>query len=453
MDALTNVDGGNPNGGLVISGNVLYGTTWEGGSNGNGTLYSIQTDTSNFAILHTFSLPYVTTLSLTNSDGSKPHQTLALAGNVLYGTTSQGGPGGYGTVFKVNTDGRGFTNLHYFTLGTDGINPQAGLLVSNDTVYGTTSFGGTGGGGTVFKVNTDGTGYKTLHNFGSSPNDGAGPNGPLVLADGVLYGTAAGGGGASGSGVVFAVGTNGAGYTNVYVFTGRTTPGTISTNTSGETPCGGLVLAGNTLYGCTTEGQTNGTGLVFSVHTDGTGYTNLHVFSFADSQTTNTNSDGANPICTLLLSGSALYGTASGGGTNGLGTVFAVNTNGAGFTNLYTFANIVTFIPTFENIGGAGPAAGLVLSSNILYGTTDNGGFAEGNVFALSLPSSAALPSPVPLSIQGLPGSIVLSWTGTGFSLQSTSSLEVPFTNVPGAVSPYPVSTTNTQRFFRLVKN
>lgn len=85
IGVMTNFDGMDPNGGLVLSGNVLYGTTWEAGANGNGTLYSIQTDGSNLTILHTFSAPYVTPLlSFTNTDGAKPQQTLALQSNVLY---------------------------------------------------------------------------------------------------------------------------------------------------------------------------------------------------------------------------------------------------------------------------------------------------------------------------------------------------------------------------------
>ncbi|HLH54703.1 MAG TPA: choice-of-anchor tandem repeat GloVer-containing protein, partial [Verrucomicrobiae bacterium] len=107
--ALTNLDGTEPNGGLVLSSNVLYGTSWQAGAHGNGTLYSIQTDGSNLRILHTFSAPHVTSVTFTNPDGAKPQQTLSLQSNVLYGTTSQGGPGGYGTVFKVKTDGTGFT--------------------------------------------------------------------------------------------------------------------------------------------------------------------------------------------------------------------------------------------------------------------------------------------------------------------------------------------------------
>src|SRR5438093_3601136 len=65
-------------------------------------------------------------------------------------------------------------------------------------------------------------------------------------------------------------------------------------------------------------------------------FTTLHSFTTTPG-TPATNSDGANPQARLVLSGNTLYGTASGGGGSGFGTVFAVNTNGTGFTNLHSF--------------------------------------------------------------------------------------------------------------------
>ena len=76
------------------------------------------------------------------------------------------------------------------------------------------------------------------------------------------------------------------------------------------------------------------------------------------------NSDGANPYAGLILSGNTLYGTANGGGSSGNGTVFAVNTNGTGFTNLHSFTAYLV-----NNSDGAYPEAGLILSGNTLYGT------------------------------------------------------------------------------------
>jgi uncharacterized repeat protein (TIGR03803 family) len=254
--------------------------------------------------------------------------------------------------------------------------------------------------------------------------------------------------------VVFALSTNAngtaAGYSNLYVFHGNPTPGDVSTNNEGASPEAGVILSGDTLYGTTSAGGTNGAGLVFSIRTDGTHYTALHIFSYANPNGANTNSDGSSPFCALALSGNTLYGTAAAGGTNGNGTVFAVSTDGSGFTNLYTFTTIVTFVPTFMNIGGSAPEAGVVIANGALYGTTALGGFASGNVYGLILSSSGSLPVPIPLSAQLSGGSLVLSWNGADFSLYSTASLDAPFTPVAGATSPYTIAATNSHQFFRL---
>ena len=71
-----------------------------------------------------------------------------------------------------------------------------------------------------------------------------------------------------------------------------------------------MILSGNTLYGTATDGGSSGNGTVFAVNTDGTGFTNLHSFTALDLYYTN--SDGANPYAGLILSGNTLYGTAHG---------------------------------------------------------------------------------------------------------------------------------------------
>src|SRR6266478_1956207 len=135
------------------------------------------------------------------NDGSAPYAGLILSSNTLYGTTAFGGSSGNGTVFAVNTDGSGFTNLYGFTDGDDGGIPTASLILSGNTLYGTTTAGGGSGNGTVFAVNTDGSGFANLYRF-TGGNDGGDPNAGLILSSNTLYGTAAGGG-SSGNGTVF----------------------------------------------------------------------------------------------------------------------------------------------------------------------------------------------------------------------------------------------------------
>jgi uncharacterized repeat protein (TIGR03803 family) len=129
------------------------------------------------------------------------------------------------------------------------------------------------------------------------------------------------------------------------------------------------------------------------------------------------NIDGAQPLDSLILLGNTLYGTTSSDGNPGLGTVFAVNTDGTSFTVLYRF------------IGGAGtePVAGLSSLGNTLYGTTRFGGsLGDGTVFGLSFP----LPQ---LTITNFVTNVILTWPTniagfnySGFTLQSTTNLISP---------------------------
>src|SRR6266550_61810 len=134
-----------------------------------------------FTLLHSF----------TGSDGTFPYAGLILSSNTLYGTTALGGASDGGTVFAVNTGGTDFTTLHSFN-GNDAVALEAGLILSGDTLYGTSTGGGSSGVGTVFDINTDGTGFTTLHSFGG-PSDGGYPEAGLVLSGNTMYGTAAGG--------------------------------------------------------------------------------------------------------------------------------------------------------------------------------------------------------------------------------------------------------------------
>src|SRR5438105_13339873 len=90
------------------------------------------------------------------SDGVNPYAGLILSGNTLYGTTLGAGLSGFGTVFALNTSGSGFANLHSFNYN-DGAHPYGGLILSGTTLYGTASDGGESGWGAVFKVNINGT--------------------------------------------------------------------------------------------------------------------------------------------------------------------------------------------------------------------------------------------------------------------------------------------------------
>jgi uncharacterized repeat protein (TIGR03803 family) len=423
-------DGANPSAALVqASDGALYGTTSAGGSSGAGTVFKLNADGTGYTVVHNFG-------SIAN-DGANPSAALVQASDgALYGTTSAGGSSGAGTVFKLNPGGSGYTVLYNFgSFPDDGANPSAALVQASDgALYGTTYVGGSSSGfGTVFKLNLDGTGYTVLYNFGSIPHDGANPSAALVQAsngalygttyididylfdfadfgrvfklnpdgtgytmllnfasildegaspsaalvqasDGALYGTTQSVSGKQCgaplpegplTGSVFKLNADGTDYKVLYNFG--------STPTDGLTPSAAVVQASDgPLYGTTLYGGNSYAGTVFKLNLDGTGYTVLYNFgSIAD--------DGANPSAALVqASNGALYGTTSAGGSSGAGTVFRLNLDGTGYTVLYNFGSIAD--------DGANPSAALVQASDgALYGTTSVGGSSgAGTVFKLN---------------------------------------------------------------------
>lgn len=205
------IDGANPQAGVVFdpSGN-LYGTTAYGANQscqgtgpGCGTVFELKPSQSGWTetVLYQF------------SGGGNPFGGLVLDGSgKLYGTASTGGPRGGGTVFELSPASNGewtYTLLYAFDASSgseDGKSPQAGLIFdAAGDLYGTTFYGGTGGGGTVFELTLGSSGWteSILHNF-LGGNDGAAPEANLVFdATGNLYGTTMGGGNPTGAGTVF----------------------------------------------------------------------------------------------------------------------------------------------------------------------------------------------------------------------------------------------------------
>ena len=131
-------DGENPYGDLAISGSTLYGMTYWGGDNGKGTIFKIGTSGSDFTLLHEFAGG--------SEDGAFPVGSLVISGTTIYGITVNGGDSVWlGTIFKIETDGSNFTLLHEFTGGADDGAKRIGKLVlSGATLYGMTDQGGDG---------------------------------------------------------------------------------------------------------------------------------------------------------------------------------------------------------------------------------------------------------------------------------------------------------------------
>ena len=318
-------------------------------------LFSGSAARAQFTLLHSFS----------GSDGANPYYGApAISGSTLYGETDYGGSTGKGVVYSMNTDGTGYTILHTFTGTTsDGYGPLGSVVLNGSTLYGTTYYGGSANDGVIYSVNTDGSGYQTLYSFTASA--GYKPYSTLLMNGSMLYGTTYYSSGGLGS--IFSFNTTSFSYSNLYTFTGS--PG------SGFSPLGGgLVLNGSTLYGMTAHGGTSTVsskdGVVFQINAIGSGYTNLVNFAGG--------SDGANPYGGLTLAGSTLYGMTRIGGSANDGTIFSVNLDGSGYTNLYSFSGGAA--------SGANPNGSLTLVGTTLYGTTKSGGSSnDGVVFGINL--------------------------------------------------------------------
>ncbi|MEO1263586.1 MAG: choice-of-anchor tandem repeat GloVer-containing protein [Bacteroidota bacterium] len=382
----------------------LYGTTTVGGNNTVGVIYSIDTNGSNFSILHHFS----------STEGEFPFGVLLEASDgSLYGMTNGGGSFEYGTLFKINKDGTGFVSLHSFDNYTEGRNPYGGLIEdTTGALYGTLWAGGPELGGSVFKIQKDGTGLELLKTFPFSVDDGSLPFCTLLEgANGKLYGNTNSGGG-NFIGVIFSLDKNGDNYSVLHEFAqlqGRnpfignqlieTTDGKLigttrlggtydkgviyeinidgtgfnkihEFNDQGANPHAGVLAINGKLIGSNSRGGSSDGGVLFSVSENGTGYETLHDFS-------KTNSNGFVPSATpILVNDEWTYGSTREGGNYGFGTVYRLLTDGSSLETIFHF----------DEISGANPNTDLLLASNgLLFGTALNGGeFNNGTIFQIN---------------------------------------------------------------------
>lgn len=294
---------------------------------------------------------YTKLLDFDGTNGEQPFGSVILSDNdsVLYGMTNGGGVSNGGVIYSIHVDGTGYQNLYTLTHDTvSGSNPYGSLIRSGNILYGMTSGYGTNSAGTVFSIHTDGSNFAKLFDFSPISVDsmqgytgGGSPNGTLLLVNSILYGMTG-----QNDGSVFSINTDGTNYTTIFNFDGL----------NGQQPgYGALVESNGVLYGTTLYGGTGGLGVLFSIHSDGSGYNKLIDFNTVN---------GSMPFSSLVLSGSTLYGTTSGGGAYDKGTVFSIHTDGTSYTKLYDF----------DVTNGQSPNGALTLSGGTLYGATASGG-------------------------------------------------------------------------------
>jgi uncharacterized repeat protein (TIGR03803 family) len=317
-------DGEHPEAGFILIRGKLYSTTRIGSAARNpgaGTIYEVDTSGKERVI---YSFGFM-------DDGSDPVAGLTDYSGVLYGTSYGVGPavcypsnGSCGALFGVTFSGKEKV-LYEFKGGNDGEDPKAGLTPVNDRLYGTTQYGGTREGGTVFSITPSGN-ERIVHTFGartSQLSDGYFPEAHMTLLKGELYGTTAEGG-AYGLGVVFAISPSGK-ERIVHSFKGSPSDGAV--------PLSRLVLVNGEFYGTTNAGgahQCNdggdGCGTIFKISPSGK---ESLLYSFAGGR------DGEFPVAGLEALNRTLYGTTPYGGSGrcppqsygsgtGCGTIFSI---------------------------------------------------------------------------------------------------------------------------------
>ena len=333
-------DGAYPFAGVIQdrSGN-LYGTAQAGGgANYGGVVFEMNT-AGKETVLHSFIGPPL--------DGALPNTPVVRdkAGNI-YGTTTVGGSSGnYGTVFKIDTEGKEKV-LYRFSGGSDGCDPDQGLVRDKaGNLYGTAYWCGIQG--VVFKVTKSGT-FTVLHSFIGAPIDGGYPaDGHLTMGrSGDLYGVTSGGGSFD-DGALYRLSRSGT-LTLLHSFHGSASDGC--------GPVGSVILDGyGNLYGTTSGCGSIGGGTIWKVSKEGK-ETILHNFTFDAS-------DGCAPIgITRDLRGN-LYGVTRGCGVNGYGALYKLSAAGK-----------LTLLHSFDSADGWPYGEVLWTAGGVLYGTTMTGG-------------------------------------------------------------------------------
>jgi uncharacterized repeat protein (TIGR03803 family) len=378
---MTQGDGEEPSSALVAdSQGRLYGTTFEGGQFGQGSVYRLTKTGKTWTEEVLFSFP-------STQAGPQGGVLIGPAGE-LYGTTQIGGNSISGSVWRLVPNGTGwtFTVLHEFNqFAGDGFYPRAGLTFGKDgLIYGTTNGiqpqDGQGASmspmyGTVFSVSPQGdtVQYARLHVFGG-PNDGQFPQNGRLSIDrrGVITGTTALGG----------TGSDGIAYQlTPPKKTGGAWKETILHNfgAAGDAvgPMSGVVQGKDgAFYGCATWGKL-GAGAVFQLAPNGTTWGESLLYNFGSQ----TNDPYAAPFCTLTIDASGrLFGAANNGGVNLKGAFFRVDPPASGQT-----AWTETVLHSFGASGDAAqPSFAPVRVGKVYLGVANLGGAdGKGAVYAI----------------------------------------------------------------------
>lgn len=377
LGTFTGGNGNNPYSGVAVDsvGN-LFGTTINGGTSSQGTVYEIKNGSNAITDLAAFN----------TANGSAPYGGVTLDSNGnLFGTTRDGGAHGQGVVYEVVNGSNAITDIADFSI-TSGVNPYSGVtLDGNGNIFGTTFYGGTNNTGTVYEILKNSKIIKSLGSF--SATTGANPYAGVTFdSKGNLFGVTRNGG-LNSDGAVYEIPTGQSAISLVASLDG----------TNGFNPYGNVAFdANDNLFGTANGGGANGTGTVYEVTKGSNVATTLVSF---------TGAIGADPYGGLTFDGGGnLFGTTQAGGANGQGTVFEIAKG----------SSTVSVLASLSLAKGINPYGTVSFdSSGNLFGTASAGGAgSDGTVYEL------ANASPVPETSQV--ASLALLLTGLFLIAMST---------------------------------
>jgi uncharacterized repeat protein (TIGR03803 family) len=334
----------------------LFGTTFAGGANSQGTVWELAKGSSTITALGSFN----------GTNGSFPVAGVTLDANGnLFGTAPDGGANGVGAVWALARGSSTITALASFNT-TNGAVPQAGATFdANGNLFGTTIGGGTHGTGTVWELAKGSSTIMALASFNLPSQSVYG--GVTFDAKGNLFGTT-GFGGATNQGTVWELAKGSNTITTLASFNG----------TNGNLPRAGVTFDANgNLFGTTYNGGATNQGTVWELANGSSTITALASFN---------GTNGELPLGGVTLDANGnLYGTASAGGANAIGTVW----------ELAKGSSTITALGSFDLTTGNDPKAGVTLDANgNLFGTAAiGGGSSDGTVWEFQA-SSSVVPEP-----------------------------------------------------------
>lgn len=293
---------------VALPPDYLFGTTTIGGMGSEGDIFRLETGSGYYYSLQ----------SLNQSNGRLPYGGLMRASNgMLYGMTTSGGDYDLGTLFLYDPVGFFFDRLYSFN-GSEGRSPESTVCEGPDgKLYGTTGYGGNRNMGVLFCFDPLTGSYSVLHHF--EPPSGAAPLCGPMYQDGSIWGLCYTGG-QFGLGVLYRYDINSSNYRVEFSFD----------RINGAFPTSPLIPAGvNEIYGITSQGGLYDQGAIFRYSTAHGIYQKLHDFE---------GNNGDLPMGPLLVaSDGQLYGTTQLSGTHGYGTLFRFDPDSLGFEVLFNF--------------------------------------------------------------------------------------------------------------------